>query len=86
MKHKFSVYVNQLVEVEIDDEVINDEFINGFKEYMYEFDSLRDHAEHLAQLEARGLIGLDGFVEGYGTLKGSNIKVNVTETDISLQQ
>ena len=53
---------------------------------MYEFDSLRDHAEHLAQLEARGLIGLDGFVEGYGTLKGSNIKVNVTETDISLQQ
>lgn len=53
-------------EVEFDENVIDKEWMNDFASFMYEFDTLEEHAEHLAQYEAR--IG-NSFIEGYGVVK-----------------
>ena len=53
-------------EIEFDDRVINQEWLDEFAECMYEFDTLEEHAEHLAQYRAR--IG-SRFIDGYGVVK-----------------
>lgn len=92
---KFKVKVERVDEyvIEFDENVINKEFIDNFKEYLYDFDTLEEHAEHIAQFRAR--FG-ERFIEGYGNVmvngrvpfmvkeeeveKGINIKV-VSEDD-----
>lgn len=54
--------------IEIDDEIINDEFNKEFSKHFYPFDELEDHAEHLSQIQAR-FDNSDGFIEGYGYIK-----------------
>lgn len=49
--------------VEFDEEVINEEWMANFRESMYSFYTLDEHAEHIAQYRAR--FGRD-FIEGYG--------------------
>lgn len=57
---------------------LNKKFIDNFKSYMYDFETVDDHAKHLAQLEARGMIR--SIVEGYGLLKEEmNCSVNVVD-------
>lgn len=93
---KFKVKVERVDEyvIEFDENVINKEFIDSFKEYFYDFDTLEEHAEHIAQFRAR--FG-ERFIEGYGNVmvngrvpfmvkeeeveKGINIKV-VSEDDL----
>lgn len=79
MIRKFKCEVTQItdVEVEINDEQIDEQFMSEFREYMYPFVTIDDHARHLAQLKARELIGSDGFVEGYGPLKDLNMSVKI---------
>jgi len=55
---KFRVEVTLVMDVELDELKLNDEFNKEFSEYMWNVDCLEDHAEHLAQMGARGLIGL----------------------------
>lgn len=76
---KFRVEVRQIVEVELDDSHLNDDFNKAFSECFWDVDCLEDHANHIAQMEARGLIGLDKFVEGYGDLREMNCKVKVLD-------
>lgn len=76
---EFVVEVTHTVLVKLDDEQINDEFNEAFSSMMWEIDGLEDHAEHLAQMEARGLIGFDKFVEGYGDLRDINCSVEIQE-------
>lgn len=56
--------------IEIDADVVTEEWMEEFRESMYEFDTLEEHAEHIAQFRARfnndNLYG--GFVEGYGDI------------------
>lgn len=54
--------------------------MNDFRDYFYDFDTIEEHAEHLAQLEARELIDGD-FVEGYGSLKEMGIKIKNMGTE-----
>jgi len=75
--HKFEVTVTQVVLVELDDAKLNQEFNKAFSGVFFHVDSLEDHAKHLAQMEARGLIGFDHFVEGYGDLRKLNCRVGV---------
>ena len=75
----FTVEVTQTVQVVLDDENLNDEFNKVFSEVMWDVDSLEDHAKHLAQMEARSMIGFDKFVEGYGSLKEMNCAVKITD-------
>lgn len=50
--------------IEFDEKQLNEEWINQFKESFYDFDTLEEHAEHIAQHRAR--FGVD-FIEGYGS-------------------
>lgn len=47
---KFEVEVTQTVEVELDDEILNDEFNKDFSRYFFDVDCLEDHVKHLAQM------------------------------------
>ncbi len=70
MMKKFKTTVTRTDEyiIEFDENVINEEWMQHFKRYFYDFDDLEEHAEHMAQYRAR--FG-EGFIEGYG-----NVKVN----------
>lgn len=49
--------------VEFDESVCNEEWMEHFREYFYDFYSLEEHAEHIVQHITR--FGF-GFIEGYG--------------------
>ncbi len=76
---KFTVEVLTTVEVTIDDQKLDQEFMDDFSRYFYELDTLEEHACYLAQLEAREMIGWDDFVEGYGDLKELGIELKVID-------
>jgi len=62
---KFRVIVTQEVIVTLDAEKFDEAFMQEFRESFFNFDTLEEHAEHIGQLEARGLWSED-FTEGYG--------------------
>ena len=68
MKRKFKVSVIRYddYEIELDDEVLTEDWMKEWRQQFYSFTNLRDHAEHLAQLQAR--FG-DSFLEGYGHVR-----------------
>jgi len=49
--------------IEIDENIIDEEWMKHFRRYFYDFDSFEEHAEHLAQSRARFE---QSFFEGYG--------------------
>ena len=64
---KFKCTVTRVDEyvIELDENVLNEEFNKEFREYFYNFHDLEDHAKMFAQYQAR--IGDDdSFIEGYG--------------------
>lgn len=64
---KFSVTVTRVdeYEIELDEKVFDEKWMANFRESFYSFNSLREHAQHLAQYQAR--FGKEnGFIEGYG--------------------
>jgi len=65
MKKRFKCTVERTEEyiIEFDDEIINQEWLDEFAETIYKIDSLKEHAEHLAQHRARFE---QNFIEGYG--------------------
>ena len=50
--------------IEIDENIINEEWMEHFRKYFYNFHDLEEHAEHIAQFRAR--FGEHDFIEGYG--------------------
>lgn len=87
MVKKFIVEVSQIVEVELDDTKFDEAFMAEFRESFYPFMTLADHAEHIAQLQARGIYDLeivDQFVEGYGSSADMGFKARVTQTDMEI--
>lgn len=63
---KFKCFVTREDEyiIELDENVINEEWMKDFRDYFYSFDTLEEHAEHIAQFRAR--FGDHSFIEGYG--------------------
>ena len=51
-KFKCTVTRTDEYEIEIDENIINEEWMEHFRSYMYGFDELSEHAEHLAQFQA----------------------------------
>lgn len=82
----FQVEVTQIVTVVVDETKFDEAFMEEFRASFYQFDTLEEHVEHLAQLEARGLIDVFGerFIEGYGPADEMGIKTSseVDEIDI----
>ncbi|MCO5072063.1 MAG: hypothetical protein M9944_12735 [Rhizobiaceae bacterium] len=62
------VQVTHLVEVTMDDEKFDADFMAEFTASFYPYDTLEEHAEHLGQMYARGIVGdrPNEFIEGYG--------------------
>lgn len=82
---KFNCVVERRDEyiIEIDDSIINEEWMKDFSEYMYKFHELKEHAEHLAQIQAR-FGDTMSFIEGYGNVKrdgGYSYDVNDLKCD-----
>lgn len=51
--------------IEIDENIINDEWMKHFERYFFDFDTYEEHAEQIAQMRAR--FG-SSFIEGYGNI------------------
>lgn len=81
---KFTVAVTQIVEVELDETKFDEAFMAEFRESFYPFWEIEDHAEHIAQLEARGLLS-EEFTEGYGPLKDMGIVADVIDCNEELE-
>ena len=69
MKRHFKISVLKEMVVTIDDEKMDDQFINDFKKVFYNYDDIRDHAEHIALNHESG--AFEYFMEGYGNVKGA---------------
>lgn len=84
----FQVEVTQLVEVTLDESKFDEAFMEEFRHSFYQFDTIEEHAEHLAQLHARGVVELDSysgeFVEGYGPQGEMGIKARTLDTDMQV--
>lgn len=75
----YTVEVTQAVVVDVDESKFTEEFMQAFREGFYDFDDIEDHVQHLAQMEARGLIGYDRFVEGYGDIREMGVKMFIED-------
>lgn len=62
---KFKVKVERTDEyiIEFNEDIINKEFMESYKEFFSDLETLKEHAENIAQFRAR--FG-EGFIEGYG--------------------
>ncbi len=80
---KFIVEVTQTIEVSLDESKFTPEFLAEFIEMMYDFQTLEQHAGHIAQLHARGLFdgNADEFIEGYGPADEMGIEARLISQD-----
>lgn len=88
-EQQFRFVVTQEVVVTLDVEMFDEPFMREFRERFYDFDTIEEHAEHIAQLQARGLIDIEvipEFIEGYGPSDSMGIKTKVGRTEIEQVQ
>lgn len=81
------VRVTQTVLVAVDESKFTPEFMAEFRRHFYDFHTLDDHIEHIAQLVARGLVDdFTKFIEGYGPPAEMGIRFHIprgsTETEV----
>jgi len=90
----FVVEVTQQISVTLDIDKFDQAFADEFNSYISDFgdpgpEMLKEHAEHIAQLQARGVIDITGpigeFIEGYGPSEEMGITADVdwTETNVA---
>lgn len=76
---KRTVEVILQVTVEIDETKLTPKWMEEFRQHFFPFETVDEHVEHLAQLEARGVLNGD-FIEGYGPRGDMGIKIS--EADV----
>lgn len=84
---KFLVRVEQTVEVTLDETKFTPEFMTEFPKSFFPFDTLDEHAEHLAQLHARGVYDMEFpkvFVEGYGPTDAMGITAVTVDVETEI--
>lgn len=82
----YRVEVTQTVSVIVDPKKFTKKFMREFRGSMYQFLTLEDHARHLAQLHARGLVNNGSFIEGYGQAEDMGIGFAVTHQDEHIER
>lgn len=93
----FDVTVTQTVHVVLKPQAFTPEFTKEFSETIFHADRLTDHAEHIGQLIARGLVSEvseytkpehSEFVDGYGPIKEfvHEALIKDRETEIEVEQ
>lgn len=85
----FEVEVTQIVRVTLDPSQFTPEFMSEFRESFFPFDTIEEHAEHIAQLAAREVYSLnpylpDEFVEGYGPIGKMGISATVDDCETEI--
>lgn len=77
------VDVRFTVRVTTDDEKFTEDWMQSFRRVFYPSETVDEHAEHIAQLEARGILA-PCFTEGYGPLADMGIKAETVDcwTDV----
>lgn len=91
MARKFEVEVQCTVAVVLREEAFSEKFMGEFQKSFQPFDTLGEHAEHIAWLVATGVIdpvydpsiGGEQFVEGYGRIADFVVRASNTDTDVS---
>ena len=85
----FRISVAQTIDITLDKTKFDGDFMSDFRKSFYPFNTMEEHAEHLAQLCARGIHDLSpyvsDFVEGYGPSLGMGISANVRSTEIEFE-
>lgn len=78
---KYNILVVQNVEIELNEEAFTEEFMEEFRDSFYSFWDKEEHAEHIAQLYARGVFGSKrDFVEGYGVISEFIKEIQVVDS------
>jgi hypothetical protein len=81
-----SVVVAQTITIEIDESKFDDQFMEEFRQSFFPFFDIDDHIEHIAQLQARGVIDLEfnktEFIEGYGPAHEMGIRYVSTDLEV----
>lgn len=78
----YEVEVRQVVRVKLDPAKFTPEFMADFRRDLFPLYGLDEHAEHLAQLVARGVAELSPyvpseFIEGYGPIGKMGISAEI---------
>ncbi|WP_063562979.1 hypothetical protein [Paenibacillus sp. O199] len=68
-KFKVEVTTSNTYEVEIDENALNEEWMQEFRETFYSFNSLEEHAQQIAEQRVRKAERTDSFLEGYGKVR-----------------
>ncbi|MFS0855224.1 hypothetical protein [Paenibacillus taichungensis] len=68
-KFKVEVTTTNTYEIEIDENVLNEERLQDFRDTFYSFHSLKEHAVYLAEQRVRKAERTDSFLEGYGKVR-----------------
>lgn len=71
---KRQVQVTQIVEVTINEDKFDEEFMAEFDAHFFPGYDLDDHMKHLGQLFARGISDDRDFIEGYGPAADMGIR------------
>jgi len=83
---KREVEVTRIIEVSVDEEKFDEIFMGEFRKNFYEFNTIEDHMQYLAQLYARGVT--DGspksFLDGYGFCEDMSIKFRNIDTEVTV--
>lgn len=81
------VTVTQLIEVDMDDSKFDANFMAEFVASFFPYDTLEEHARHLAQLYARGIATgfSDDFIEGYGPVADMGIRFHEVDIETELE-
>lgn len=85
----FRISVTQTIDISLDETKFDAQFMDEFRQHFFPFDAVEEHAEHLAQLCARGVYDLSPysseFVEGYGPSLEMGIKAVIRSTDTEFE-
>lgn len=76
---KFNIQVTQMVEVILDETKFTEKMMEDFRSSFFEFYEVEEHAEHLAQLFARGIYEQGDFIEGYGPSDDFGITFSISD-------
>lgn len=82
----FDIEVTQTIRVNLDEAKFDEAFMQEFRDGFFQFDTLEQHAAHIGQLFARGIIGWEktDFIEGYGHAHEMGIRAKelAVETEV----
>lgn len=78
---KKNVTVTFDINIEVDETKFTNEYMETFRKYFYEFETIEEHIQHLAKLEARWMLEDS---EGYD-IRGMGIKAQIMNVETEIE-